>query len=106
SSLVSSVDIAATTLAVVGLRPLPLTEGINVLDGRKLKSRKEVFSVDFAHDMVRVDQPRKSLENRMIITYPWKLIYPELDKNQQVQLYNIYDDPLEKNNLAHGNPRI
>ncbi len=106
TTLVSSIDIAATTLAVIGLEPLPQGEGINVLDQKKLKSRKKVFSVDFAHDMVHVDQPEKSLENRMIITNPWKLILPAADQDQQVQLYHIYSDPLENENLADENPRI
>ena len=106
TSLISSVDIAATTLAAVGLKPLSQTEGINVLDQKKLESRKKIFSVDFSHDMVHVDQPKQSLEHSIIITNPWKLILPQSDQDQKVQLYHIYNDPLEKENLADKNPRI
>ncbi|MEX2593950.1 MAG: sulfatase [Anditalea sp.] len=108
TTLASSLDIAVTSLEAAGLDPLPEMEGINVRDTKALEARDAVFSLDFSHDMVRVDQPEKSLENRMIITNPWKLIVPEADNMQdkEVQLYNVYKDPFEKENLAASKPDL
>jgi arylsulfatase A-like enzyme len=108
TTLVSSIDIAVSSLAAAGLGPSPEMEGINVLDAEALKARDKIFSLDFAHDMVHVDQPEKSLESRIIITNPWKLIDPnrEVEQKEEVQLYNIYQDPFEKKNLATKNPDI
>ncbi|MEX2565167.1 MAG: sulfatase [Cyclobacteriaceae bacterium] len=107
-NLVSSIDMAVTTLAAVGLDPTPEMEGINVLDKKALKDRDKIFSVDFAHDMLAVDQPEKTLENRMVITTPWKMIVPDVanQDNKEVLLYHIIKDPMEKNNVAKENPKV
>lgn len=108
TTLVSSIDIAVTTLAAVGLDPTPDMKGVNVMDAKALKARDKVFSLDFAHDMVHVDHPEKSLESRMIMTNPWKLIDPAPGngENREVQLYNVFNDPYEKKNLATTYPEI
>lgn len=104
TSLVSSVDMAVTSMVAAGMDPHPDMEGINVMDAKALKNRDKVYSLDFAHDMVHVDQPEKSLESRIIITNPWKLIDPA--QNNEVQLFNVYQDPDEKENLAAKYPEI
>ncbi len=107
-TLVSSIDMVATTLAAVEMDLLPNMQGVNIMDPNALSKRDKVFSVDFSHDMVHVDQPQKSLENRMIITNPWKLIVPDEanPENREIQLFNIYNDPFEKENLAQKHPQI
>jgi arylsulfatase A-like enzyme len=107
-TLVSSIDIAVTSLVAAGLDPLPEMEGINVMNTQALKGRDKVFSMDYSHDMIAVEQPEKSLENLMIITNPWKLIVPDVTnvQNREVQLYNIFKDPFEKENLAAKYPKI
>lgn len=107
-NLASSIDMVTTTLAAVGLEPEPNMEGINVMDQKAVKKRKMIFSLDFSHDMVHVDQPEKTLESRMVITTPWKMIAPDVanDQNQNILLYNIVKDPMEQNNIASSNPKV
>jgi arylsulfatase A-like enzyme len=107
-NLSSSIDIVPTTLAAVGLKSEANMEGINVMDEKAVRKRNVIYSLDFSHDMVQVDQPEKSLESRMIITTPWKMIVPDVanQQNKNVLLYNIIKDPMEKNNLATSNPKV
>nr|MBI1230894.1 sulfatase-like hydrolase/transferase [Cytophagales bacterium] len=107
-NLSSSIDIVPTTLAAVGLKSEANMEGINVMDEKAVRKRNVIYSLDFSHDMVQVDQPEKSLESRMIITTPWKMIVPDVanQQNKNVLLYNIIKDPMEKNNLASSNPKV
>jgi len=107
-NLTSSIDMVTTTLAAVGLEPEPNMQGINVMDQKVLKKRKMIFSLEFSHDMIRVDQPEKTLESRMVITSPWKMIVPDVanDQNQNILLYNIIKDPMEQNNIASSNPKV
>lgn len=106
TTLISSIDMAVTSLVAAGLDPLQEMEGINVIDTKALKARDKVFSLDYSHDMIHVEQPEKSLENRMIITNPWKLIVPDVANlhSKEVQLYNVFKDPYEKENLAAKYP--
>jgi arylsulfatase A-like enzyme len=108
TTLVSSIDMAATTLAAVEINQLPNMQGVNIMDEKALKKRDKVYSVDFSHDMVQVDKYAESLENRMIITENWKLIVPDVAnrENQEILLYNIFEDPYEKENLATKHPKI
>ncbi|HLU93971.1 MAG TPA: sulfatase [Membranihabitans sp.] len=119
---VSSIDMVPTTLEAVGLEPNKDMRGINVLNTKKLERRKAVFSQDSHHDMIDVDHPEKSLEHRMILKSPWKLIVPvrsdqagEMTSGggglfisviSQVELYNIVDDPLEKNEISSQHPSV
>lgn len=107
-TVVSSIDMAATTLAAVGIDQLPNMQGVNIMDQKALEKRDKVYSVDFSHDMVQVDKYAESLENRMIITEKWKLIVPDVAnrENQEILLYNIFEDPYEKENLAAKHPKI
>lgn len=107
-NLASSIDIATTTLAAVGLKPLESMQGINMMDQKAVAKRKTIFSLDFTHDMVAANQPEKSLESRMIITSKWKMIVPEeTNANlKSVLLYDILKDPKEEKNLASANPEV
>ena len=106
--LTSSIDMAVTTLAAVGLDPLPDMQGLNVLDAKALAKRKQIYSMDFSHDMAAVDQPEKTLESRMLIRGSWKLIVPgpAHPDNQGVLLYDILKDPMETVNLADAHPKV
>lgn len=107
-NLSSSIDIATTTLAAVGLKPLESMQGINMMDQKAVAKRKTIFSLDFTHDMVAANHPEKSLESRMIITSKWKMIVPE-ETNANIKsvlLYDIVNDPKEEKNLASANPEV
>ena len=44
----------------------------------------------------------------MVMTDPYKLIVPNSKNrpNEKVQLFNIYEDPLEQTDIADENPSI
>jgi len=105
NKLASSIDIAPTIYGICGINPPAGLPGINVLDRRALKRRNLIFAEQYNHDF---STPDESLQYRVAIELPWKLILP--DKNNkpkdEVQLYNIEQDPFESQNLADQNPEI
>lgn len=114
-NVVSSTDIATTVLEVCGLELTPEMQGINVLDKKMLTEREAVFAETYNHDY---STPDKSLNFRIIVKLPWKLILadPENRPNNpgfypyapdgKPQLYNLLEDPYEKVNLAAEHPDI
>ena len=50
------------------------------------------------HDVADIDDPQASLLYRWCIDGWWKLILPKDGRNPE--LYNLQDDPFEKQNLA------
>jgi arylsulfatase A-like enzyme len=118
--LVSSIDIFPTILAVAGARkPAKATPGLNLLDfmrERKPIPRDMIFGESFAHDVVDIDDPEKTLLYRWCIKGEWKLILSyngELGRyvnshqyTKSPQLFNLSVDPHEKNNLASQKPQL
>jgi len=104
-SIVSSTDIMPTLLEITGVTPPENLPGINVLDKDKLSERKAVFGEIFSHDFGSIDE---SIEYRMTITNPYKLIVPDkLNKaDESIKLFNIMEDPFEKVNLAEKYPEV
>ena len=105
SSLVSSIDIAATILEVCGTLPRGGMQGINILDSEKLAGREAIFAETYNHDFTSVVS---SLYYRIILSRPWKLILPD-EVNQPgavPELYNITADPHEQINQAKSHPGI
>ncbi len=104
-NLASSIDIAPTIYGICGINPPAGLPGINVLDRWALKRRNLIFAEQYNHDF---STPDESLQYKVAIELPWKLILP--DKNNkprdEVQLYNIEQDPFESQNLADQNPEI
>lgn len=119
SSLVSSIDLVPTILAAAGIESHATLPGLNlmpVLEGGEL-TRDVVFGEGFAHDVANVDRPSESLLNRWCIEGKWKLIqfhdgkigrYPRVHQREIVgpELYDLENDPHEKNNLAEAHPEI
>ncbi|GAH17639.1 unnamed protein product, partial [marine sediment metagenome] len=87
------------------LSPTEDMQGINVLDEEKLATINEVFCEIFAHDFSNIDS---SLYYRVILTNPWKLILPDKDNlsHAMPELYNIFEDPDERDNKAAEHPEI
>ena len=122
TNFVSTIDIVPTILGALGMRPTTEMQGLNVLNPKDLHGRNAVFSEDFHHDMVDVHAPEKSLEHRMVMNSPWKLIMPVKSGEPQTfnlsgggefisiiskpELYNILNDPHEKENVASQHPEI
>ncbi|MFH5883607.1 sulfatase [Halalkalibaculum sp. DA3122] len=122
STFVSSNDIAATVLDILDIEPERTLPGINVLDQEQLQAREAVYSEDFNHDIADVHEPTKSLEHRVVLKRPWKLIVPKeegtspeeelsgggrfIDMIEEPELYHIVNDPHERNDVASEHPEI
>ncbi|GAA5222443.1 sulfatase-like hydrolase/transferase [Membranihabitans marinus] len=122
SSFVSSIDLVPTILKILDIEPTEEMLGIDILNPAEVSDRKAVFSEDFHHDIMDVNDALKSLEHRMMMQSPWKLIVPKEKGSSQevnrsgggsfismledVRLYNIVSDPHETTNLAGSNPDV
>ncbi|WP_372638930.1 sulfatase [Fodinibius sp.] len=122
TTFVSTNDIAATVLEILDIEPRLEMPGVNVLDQEELESRETVYSEDFNHDIADVQEPTKSLEHRVVLKNPWKLIVPKkegaspeeelsgggrfIDMIEEAELYHIVNDPHEEHNLASEHPEI
>ncbi|CAM3324480.1 sulfatase-like hydrolase/transferase [Zobellia roscoffensis] len=104
-SLVSSLDMVPTVLALLGIERPNALDGINVLDKNELENREAIFGEIYNHDFNTVEE---SLKYKMVMTDPYKLIVPNSKNrpNEQVQLFNIYEDPLEQTDIANKKPSV
>ncbi len=117
--LASSLDIFPTILSAAGADIPSGLPGLNLLP--QLKSGKKIdrnilFGESFAHYVLDVDDPEKTLIYRWVIEGPWKLLltydgfvskqyastHPRTEKGPQ--LFNLITDPHETNNLASKHP--
>ena len=104
-TLVSSLDMLPTVLDLVGIERPKELDGINVLNETELNNREAVFGEIYAHDFNTVEE---SLKYKIAITAPYKLIFPDKTNrpNEKIQLFDIYKDPFEEEDLAGENPEI
>ncbi|MDQ8188666.1 sulfatase family protein [Roseibacillus persicicus] len=105
-NLASNLDIWPTAAA---LCDTPLPEGLTGIDLTKfaeVENRTAIYGADYSHDMVELGSPEKSLEFRYIIDGDWKLIQPHAPRSPEAQpeLYNLKNDPHEKENLVARQP--
>ncbi len=108
TTLVSSIDIVPTVLAACDLPPDGDLQGLNLLDPEALKRRETVFAEALAHDIAESEHPTRSLQYRMALSYPWKLISPDTTNlpNAEIELFDLVEDPGELNNLAEAHPEM
>jgi arylsulfatase A-like enzyme len=122
TTFVSTNDMVPTILDALGIESEMELPGVNVLDQNALEEREAVFSADYHHDIADVHNPTESLEHRMVMKSPWKLILPaKVGQPQEMQsggggefinyieapeLYNIVEDPREMNNVADEYPDV
>lgn len=118
--LISSIDIFPTVIAAAGARqPSIELPGVNLLDAVKNKKKIDrdiIFGESFAHDIVDINDPEKSLLYRWCIKGKWKLILSydgEINRyasshayDKKPQLFDLIADPHEKQNLAEANPKV
>ena len=126
--LVSSIDILPTICAATGARlpaGLPGLSLLKAMEQNEPVERDRIFGESFAHDVVDLDDPEKTLLYRWVIEGRYKLIltysgkyghdeganvgYAERVHNKmdkRPQLYDLQDDPRETNNLAGENPEL
>lgn len=101
----SSIDMVPTVLDILGIEKPENLSGVSVLDKKALSERKGIFGEVYAHDF---DTIENSMFYNMAIFPPYKIIIPdpERKKDEVVQLFNLEEDPFEKNNIADANPEI
>jgi len=119
-ALVSSIDIAPTVLAAVGVEVPAELPGINLwptlTQGQPIQ-RTSIFGETFAHDVADIRDPEASLLYRWTITGRWKLILTydgEVGRHADVhprhdmrpQLYDVFQDPREQHNVAKQHPEV
>ncbi len=104
-TITSSIDMIPTVLDVLGIEKPENLPGVSVLDENALAERKGIFGEVYAHDF---DTIENSMFYNMAIFPPYKIIIPDpvRKKDEVVQLFNINEDPFEKNNIAESNPEI
>jgi uncharacterized sulfatase len=97
---VSSIDIAPTIAAAVGIPRAEQWPGVNLLDLDAVRVRPAIFGAIFSHDAVDIMLPAKSLQYRWIVSGNWKLIepYPANLPGAQRELYDLSTDPTEQRN--------
>ena len=104
-TIVSSIDMVPTVLDILGIEKPNNLPGISVLDTKSLNERKGFFGEVYAHDF---DTIENSMYYNMAIFPPYKIIVPDPVRkaDEKVQLFNINEDPFEKNNIAASHPEI
>jgi arylsulfatase A-like enzyme len=116
--LAHAIDIFPTIAAAAGLKAPENLQGINLLNAEARANRKAVFGVtNSIHNMTR-GNPDDTLQYLWCIDGDWKLLlrYHGKDTTRYkkvhtwdttpVRLYNLKDDPHEKNDLAGANPDV
>jgi arylsulfatase A-like enzyme len=113
-----AIDLFPTIAAAAGLEvPANLT-GINLLDAAARQRRQRIFGVCHATHNMTIGDPDNTLQYLWCVEGEWKLLvryqgqdttqYRNLhvwDKAPQ-RLFNLKDDPHEKNDLAKKHPQI
>lgn len=100
-TLVSSIDLAPTILATCGAKLTDQMQGINLLPtalGKERIGRDIVYGAIFEHDAPDIDCASPGLQHRWCLEGKWKLIVPKT--GDDIELYDVLEDPYEKNNVA------
>ena len=101
-TLVNSIDLVPTLLAAAGVKPTDEMQGIDlrkVIAANGKTERQRIFGEVFAHDVVDISDPGRSLQYRWAIEGKWKVILPA-NSTAQSELYDLEADPHETKNLA------
>jgi len=105
TTLTSSLDIMPTVLSLLDMEIPNELNGIDILDKEAVADRDAIYGEIYAHDFNTIDS---SLQYRMVMTIPFKLILPDTDNkpDEVPKLYDTYEDPTEQNDLATAHPEI
>ncbi|WP_250149166.1 sulfatase-like hydrolase/transferase [Flagellimonas sp. 389] len=104
-TLTSSLDMMPTVLSLIGIDEPKNLDGIDILNKSKVKKRDAIYGEIYSHDFNTIEG---SLYYQMAMTYPYKIIVPDSTNKpeEEVKLFNIYEDPTERHNLAAELPEI
>ncbi|MEO0474735.1 MAG: sulfatase [Planctomycetota bacterium] len=108
----SAIDLFPTAMAAAGLEAPEGLPGINLMDAEATAARKTMFGVTNAIHNMTPEIPDGDLQYLWAIEGDWKLLIRYSGENKTryanihswdtapIRLYNLADDPEEKNNLA------
>jgi arylsulfatase A-like enzyme len=129
TALASSIDIAPTLLAALGVNAPKDLRGVDLLDTQAVQSRQYVFGEDFTIRSQTLDDPAANILWRWVTDGRWRLVLPRTfeaegalktipsDKflipdleatlqSAQPMLYDLEADPSEENNIASTQQEI
>lgn len=113
-----AIDLFPTIAAATGVEVPQNLQGINLLDSKTRKSRKRVFGVCNSTHNISIGNTDETLQYLWCVEDKWKLLarYDGLDTTKyqnlhvwdkaKFRLYNLADDPHEKNDLAAKHPEV
>ncbi len=121
STLVSNIDLVPTVLSFLNVTEESLP-GLNVMDKEKLNERETLFIECYNHDILNVEKPTETILYKVALNKKWKLMVPNKDLvirdftdpqsnyygfySNQIQLFDLEQDPKEELNLAEKHPEI
>ncbi len=118
AELAHAIDFFPTIAAATGMETPKELQGLNLLDEKARKARDTVFGVSHSVHNMTPDNPDGTLQYLWCVSGDWKLLvrhhgsdtteYKNIhvwDK-QATRLYNVKDDPHEKNELSDKHPEI
>ena len=121
SSLVSNIDLVPTVLDILNISfdGLP---GISIMEKEKIENRETIFVECYNHDILNVEKPTETILYKVALNKKWKLMVPNKDLvirdftdpqenyygfySNQIQLFDLEQDPDENVNLALKHPEI
>ena len=113
-----AIDLFPTIAAAAGVAAPANLPGINLLDADAREARKRVFGVCHSTHNMTVGDPDDTLQYLWCVEDEWKLLvrydgkdttkYRNLHEWDTAphRLFNLKDDPHEKNDLAAAHPEI
>lgn len=111
SELVRHVDIFPTIVDLIGIKEsIPTQNGQSLLpliNEEKFEEKPAYIEVGINLAQL-IDDKNAQIEGKIIgiRTSKHKYLRDRKEKNKQVRLFNLKDDPLEENNIAEKNPEI
>jgi len=118
NDLAQAIDFFPTIAAAAGVESPANLPGINLLDPNARKGRKQVFGVTHSIHNMTIGDPDDTQQYLWCVESEWKLIvrYSGKDTTKYrnvhswdkppVRLFNLKDDPHEKNDLSGKHPQI
>ena len=111
-TLAHVLDFSKTILDLTGAKNPGDLPGLNLTDIAAMKARKTVFLEAYTHDIADLANPTKSRIADVVIDGWWKLIIPGTAKPDRpfsnipksAALFDLKNDPLEKNDLSKQHP--